>query len=338
MKSSSLRAGALALLAFSTTVPAAGPGLDLARADVQRFIALMHESYGFDQQALGEILRQAEPQPRILELIQKPAERTLAWWEYRARFLTDERIDGGVRVWQANREVLDSIAHQTGVPAEYLVAITGIETFYGRITGGYRVLDALTTLGFDYPPRGEFFRKELAQFLLMSQEENLEPATPRGSYAGAMGIAQFMPSSFRAFAVDGSADGRRDLWTPGADVFASVANYFREHGWKPGEPVLSEARNDAPPDDPALARPELRETVGALRARGYRFDTTQPDAAPALLVPAAFEQAMTWRVGYNNFYVITRYNRSLMYAMAVHDLSQAIAARYYLAALVAQGS
>ena len=161
-----LGASLLALLAITPALPAE-PGLDVARDDVQRFVASMVQQHGFDATALTALLREAQPQPRILELIAKPAERTLAWWEYRARFLTEERINGGIRVWQAHAAELSRIAERSGVPAEYMVAITGVETFYGRIMGRNRVLDALTTLGFDYPPRGEFFRRELEQFLLL---------------------------------------------------------------------------------------------------------------------------------------------------------------------------
>jgi membrane-bound lytic murein transglycosylase B len=190
------------------------------------------------------------------------------------------------------------------------------------------VLDALATLAFDYPRRAEYFQNELEQYLLMTREERLNPRQPKGSYAGAMGIAQFMPSSFRRYAVDGSGDGRRDLWQYGPDVFASVANYFVENGWHAGEPVLADAANDAPPDDPAKATAKLSDTVESLRNRGYRFDTALPASAPAMPVPAVLEDRTDWRIGFQNFYVITRYNRSLLYAMAVNDLAEAIAARY----------
>ncbi len=330
-----LGATLLALLAISPALPAE-PGLDTARDDVQRFLVSMVQQHGFDATALTTLLREARSQPRILELIAKPAERTLAWWEYRARFLTEERINGGVMVWQAHVAELTRISERSGVPAEYLVAITGIETFYGRIMGRHRVLDALTTLGFDYPPRGEFFRRELEQFLLLTREDGVDPRTPLGSYAGAMGIAQFMPSSVRAYAVDEGQDGHRDLFEYGPDVFASVANYFTVHGWRTGQPVLSDARNAAAPDDPASAKLALGETVAGLRSRGYQFETALADDAPAMLIPAMLEGGASWRVGFQNFYVITRYNRSAMYAMAVHELAQAIADRYRAADLLLQ--
>ncbi|MEO6078274.1 MAG: lytic murein transglycosylase B [Steroidobacteraceae bacterium] len=335
MTTTLLRVSLLALLTISCTAPAAEvvTGLDVARPDVQEFIASMAMQHGFDPAGITGVLRDAQTQPRILQLIQRPAERRLAWWEYRKQFVTEERIDGGVKVWQTHREELARIADRSGVPAEYLVAITGVETSYGRNTGRYRVLDALATLGFDYPPRSEFFRRELEQFLLMTREDGVDPRMPLGSYAGAMGIAQFMPSSVRAYAVDDGQDGHRDLSEYGPDVFASIANYFVMHGWSAGQPVLAEINHGNPPDDPAAAKLALEDTLATLHARGYIFSSTMPEDTPAMLVPAALEQGMSWRVGYQNFYVITRYNRSTLYAMAVHELAQAIAQRYHAAAV-----
>jgi membrane-bound lytic murein transglycosylase B len=197
--------------------------------------------------------------------------------------------------------------------------------------GRYRVHDALATLAFDYPPRSEYITRELEQFLLLAREESLDPRKPVGSYAGAMGAPQFMPTSLRSFAVDGDGDGHRDLWNNWADVFASIANYFVQHGWKAGEPVLAEARPPARPDDPSTARLALADTVAGLRQRGYAFDTALPGTTPAMLVPAQLQDGLAWRIGFRNFYVITRYNRSSMYAMAVHELAQALAARRHAA-------
>jgi len=322
------RALIVALLLHCISAPVLAEGFDLSRDDIQEFVGTMVHRHRFDRDELTTLLASAQAQPKILEAIQRPAERTLAWWEYRQRFMTPDRIEGGVQVWRKHADDLARIAAQSGVPAEYLIAITGVETFYGRITGRYRVLDALATLGFDYPPRGEFFRKELEQFLMMAREERLDPGQPLGSYAGAMGIAQFMPSSFRRFAVDGTGDGHRNLWEEGADVFASVGNYLREHGWRAGQPVLAEAYNENSPDDPADAKLALSDSVESLHKRGYVFQTTLPDRSRAMLVPAQLENSLTWRIGFQNFYAITRYNRSPLYAMAVHDLAQEIAARY----------
>jgi membrane-bound lytic murein transglycosylase B len=211
------------------------------------------------------------------------------------------------------------------VPPEILAAILGVETYYGRLTGSYRVLDALATLAFDYPPRSKFFMDELAQYLLLSRELHLDPLSLKGSYAGAMGAPQFMPSNYRRYAVDADADGRIDLWSNWSDVCASVGNYLKEHGWNPGEPVLSEATVDpvkaADLDGRTLA---LDDTVASLKAKGVDFDTSLPADAPALLIAADEPDGVHWRVGYNNFYAITRYNHSALYAMAVYELAAAV--------------
>jgi membrane-bound lytic murein transglycosylase B len=338
MSRGSNRALGLALTAFCFSLPATSLGLDVSREDVKQFVNTMVRRHRFNRDNLTALLTEAQSQPRIIEIIQRPAERSLAWWEYRQRFLTNERIDGGVQIWQQHAEELARIAAQTGVPAEYLIAITGVETFYGRQTGRYRVLDALSTLGFDYPARAEYFRKELEQFLMMTREERLDPREPLGSYAGAMGIPQFMPSSFRRFAVDGSGDGHRNLWEAGADVFASVGNYLRESGWRAGQPVLTDAHIENSPDDPAAVKLALNETVSSLRERGYQFETTLPDRTRAVLVPAQLQDSLAWRVGFQNFYAITRYNRSPLYAMAVHDLAEEIVARYRTLQTAAAGS
>ena len=321
------RSTALALLALLAAGPASAQNLDVTRPEVQRFIDALAEGGDFDRAALAATLGRAAVQKPILEMMARPAERTLTWPEYRARFLTEERIAAGLALWQQQAAVLDEVAADSGVPAEYLLAITGVETYFGRILGRHRVLDALVTLAFDYPPRSEYFTRELEQYLLLEREEGLDPFAPVGSYAGAMGAPQFMPSSLRRFAVDGDADGRRDLWSHWPDVFASVANYFVAHGWQRGAPVLAEATHEQAPDDPAAARLALDDTVSSLQGRGYRFETSLPGPAQAMLVPAPDERAVGWRVGFQNFYVITRYNRSSMYAMAVHDLAQALLAR-----------
>jgi membrane-bound lytic murein transglycosylase B len=228
-----------------------------------------------------------------------------------------------------HRARLEKAHRETGVSPEYIVAIIGVETYYGRITGKYRVLDALATLAFDYPPRAEYFKGELAQFIALSREEQVDPLTALGSYAGAMGASQFMPSSYRRYAVDGSGDRQRNLFADWDDVIASVANYFKAHGWKADGPVLAEAVLQ--PDAPVVADPgnlSLNETIAGLRAKGVDFDhAKQPDETRVLLVPAEQQAGPAYRVGFKNFEVITRYNRSVRYAMAVHDLATTIADR-----------
>lgn len=323
MPHATLSACAAALLAIS---PVAAFALDEQRAEVQDFIRHMAEQHGFAAAELGTVFRQVESRPSIVAAMQRPAEKTLAWHEYRAMFLTDRRVARGVATALEQAAALQ-LAAVHGVPAEVLLAITGVETFYGENTGKHRVVDALATLAFDYPPRSTFFRGELEQFLLMTREEALDPLLPAGSYAGAMGIPQFMPSSFRAWAVDGDGDGHRDLWRDWADVFASIGNYLKGHGWRPGEPVMVAA--DVAGADLAgveVTQVALSETAGSLRSRGVKFDAALPDDAPAVLLQLAGAAGAEYRVGFTNFFAITRYNRSMLYASAVNDLAAAIAA------------
>jgi membrane-bound lytic murein transglycosylase B len=314
------------LLALCFAIAAPARALEAGRDDVRAFIAEMAEKHGFASEELGRVFGKTQARPSIIALMTRPAEKALPWHEYRARFLTERRIVRGVETGRLQADALQR-ATERGVAAPVMLSIVGVETFYGENTGKHRVIDALATLAFDYPPRSPFFRNELEQFLLMSREESLDPLGPQGSYAGAMGIPQFMPSSFRAYAVDGDGDGRRNLWASWADVFASVANYLREHGWRPGEPVMAGAdvtgANLAGLEFGKLA---LSETVGSLRARGVRFDTVLGADAPAVLLQLAGRDGPEYRVGFTNFYAITRYNRSQLYASAVSDLADAIAA------------
>ena len=305
--------------------------LDIKRADVREFIAHMTETSSFKKRQLRKLLKAAKSQPAIIEAMDRPAEKAKLWFEYRSIFLTERRIREGTDFWIAHRQALDRASVRSGVPPEYLAAILGIETYYGRLTGSYRVLDALSTLAFDHPSRAKYFRDELEQFLLLTRDARLDPLSVKGSYAGAMGAPQFMPSNYRRYAVDADADGRIDLWTNWADVCASVGNYLKEHGWNAGEPVLSEARAE-PDKAPDLdgRKLALSETVGSLRSSGVSFDSSLPADAPALLIAADDDDGVHWRVGYNNFYVITRYNHSALYAMAVNDLAAAVKQRVLL--------
>ena len=299
---------------------------DVERPDVQQFIAGMVDEFDYDRDALVEAIGEARSQQSILDAISRPAEKTLTWKEYRAIFLTDERVQAGADFWREHREHIDRISAETGVSDDILVGIIGVETYFGRITGSYRVLDALATLAFDYPPRSKFFTRELQQFLLLVREEGLDAAEPTGSYAGAMGRPQFMPSSYRAYAVDSSDDGRRDIWSNWQDVIGSVANYFVEHGWQPGNEVVTQATfgadwNGVVPEN--TLKP--RETVRSLSDQGVVFATGMPaDHKSQLLTLESGDSKEHW-VGFHNFFVITRYNRSVMYALAVHQLGQEIA-------------
>lgn len=319
----------LALLA--PFLPAAALPADIARGrldvrlpEVRDFIAKAAARTGMSRAAVAALLGQVELQQGILDAIARPAETVLPWWQYRDRFLTERRIGEGRQFLEAHAEQLAQVQRERGVPAEYVVAILGVETSYGRITGNYRVVDALATLGFRHTTRAEYFRGELEEFLLLAREDGFDPLSIRGSYAGAIGAPQFMPSSIRRYGVDADGQGRRDLWSDWPDVFASVANYLVAQGWRRDEPVLAEARSTAAGDDPLAFRLALNDTLGAIRARGYVVDSTLPDPTRAVLIPAEQADSISWRVGFTNFYVITRYNRSVRYAMAVHELAQRV--------------
>ncbi len=320
----------LPALLFAVAALLAGPteALDRERADVQAFIDRVQREHGLDREWVEGVVGTAASQPRIIELMSRPAERVRPWHEYRDHFLTEQRIAEGVRFWQAHRERLAAIEAATGVPARVIVAILGVETFYGRITGGFRVVDALATLAFDYPPRSQYFTAELEQFLLLIREEEVDPQVVKGSYAGAMGAPQFMPRSYRSYAVDGDADGRRDLWGSWNDVMASVANYLAAHGWRAGQPVVTSAELWFPDAEGLVAGSiDANETVGSLRAKGLSFDTDLDADQPALFIDVAGDDGPEMRAGFHNFSVITRYNRSVLYALAVNDLGENIAAR-----------
>lgn len=305
--------------------------IDLRREDVKDFIGHMVQADAFNKRRLRKLLRAAVSQPAIIDAMERPAEKSKAWHEYRPIFVSDKRTSEGMEFWIAHRQALDRASVRSGVAPEYLVAILGVETSYGRLMGSYRVLDALTTLSFDYPARAKYFRDELEQYLLLTRDSGIDPLKVKGSYAGAMGAPQFMPSNYRRYAVDADADGRIDLWANWQDIAASVGNYLKEHGWNAGEQVLSEANvgaDTAPElDGRTLA---LSETVGSLKAKGVSFDGHLADEAPAMLIAADEADGTHWRVGYNNFYVITRYNHSALYAMAVFDLAAAVKQRILL--------
>ncbi len=317
---------ALCILLCAASRPALA--FDTRRADVRSFIDEVSAKDAISKHQLRKLLRAAKSQPAILEAMDRPAEKAKPWFEYRPIFLTERRIKEGTDFWLAHRQELDRASVRFGVAPEYLAAIVGVETYYGRLTGSYRVLDALATLAFDYPARAKFFRDELEQYLLLTRDMGLDPLAVKGSYAGAMGAPQFMPSNYRRYAVDADADGRVDLWNNWSDVCASVGNYLKEHGWNAGEPVLSEAVVEAGKaadlDGHTLA---LADTVESLKAKGVNFDSSLPPDAPALLIAADESDGVHWRVGYNNFYVITRYNHSALYAMAVYELATAVKQR-----------
>lgn len=301
--------------------------VDANRPNVKTFIDMMVEKHSYDRSKLESILAQAESKDSILDAIARPAERTMQWHEYRDIFMTSERIKAGTAFWKEHNDELQRISDDTGVSIEILVGIIGVETYYGRITGNYRVLDALSTLAFDYPPRAKFFLGELEHFLLLVREEGMDATDATGSYAGAMGRPQFMPSSYRAYAVDSTDDGKRDIWENWSDVIGSVANYFVRHGWQRDAEVVAAATlgnqwNGETPENTLTPA----ETVTSLSHQGVMFSTALAGDQKSQLITLLGDDGEEYWVGFHNFFVITRYNRSVMYALAVHQLGQEIAA------------
>ena len=291
---------------------------------VDQFIAEMVRDQGFAAPQLKALFAQVERKQPILDAISRSAERGRPWKEYRPIALTEARSSRGVEFWKQHAEALARAEREYGVPAQVIVAIIGVETFFGRNTGNWRVIDALATLGFDYPPRADFFRKELREFLLLTREQRVDPLGVTGSYAGAMGMPQFMPSSFRAYAVDFDHDGHIDIWNDPEDAIGSVASYFQRHGWVAGDPVATRARVAGTRFADGLTQGlEPVKSVGDLRQLGW----TPLDAVDDRYAVTAFrlegEQGDEFWMGLPNFYVITRYNRSVMYALAVHQLAAA---------------
>jgi membrane-bound lytic murein transglycosylase B len=325
------------------------------RSSARVFATEVAERHGFDPAALTALMDRARYRQDVIDAMRRPYEGR-PWAEYRPIFLTQARIADGLAFWQAQADSLRRAEQEYGVPPEVVVAIIGVETSYGGNLGKHRVLDALSTLGFAYPPRADFFRGELEQFLLLTRDEAIDPLRVTGSYAGAVGKPQFIPSSYREFAVDFDGDGRRDLWRSDADVIGSVANYLQRHGWRPGEDValaatLAEGAEAALAEagvELAEKRPVKPQTAAAL-LRSAGVSTTaplNPDAAVTLLRldgkgdgvkggrsdSATDGQAQSLQdeywVALENFYVLTRYNRSNLYAMAVYQLGREIKALY----------
>ena len=290
---------------------------------VSEFIGEMNREYGFAAEQLGRLFAEVQRKQSILDAISRPAEKVKPWKDYRPIFITDSRIARGVDFWREHEATLARAEAEYGVPAQVIVAIIGVETFYGGNTGNYRVVDALSTLAFDYPPRAPFFRKELREFLMLSREEQVDPLTLKGSYAGAMGLPQFMPSSFRAYAVDFDGDGHINIWTNPVDAIGSVASYFKRHGWLPGEPVASRATVAGEQVEQGLSAgldPQLN--VDELRRLGWSSRDTLDGEMPVTAFRLEGAEGDEYWLGLPNFFVITRYNRSVMYAMAVNQLAE----------------
>ncbi len=296
--------------------------------EVDHFIEMMATEHDFKSKKLTALFQKVNTKQSILKAISRPAEKRMPWHKYRKIFLTKKRIAGGVKFWKKHKTVLKNVEEKYGVPWQIIVAIIGVETQYGGNTGSFRVIDALSTLAFSYPKRSTFFTKELKHFLLLCREEGMNPLKPKGSYAGAMGLPQFMPSSYRNYAADYENDNKRNIWTNPADAIASVGHYLLKYGWQKNEGIaykLIVTGNDytqALFDD---LKPQ--STVAELQALNIIIPPNIPRQAPAKLLEYQQASAPEFWLGLTNFYTITRYNHSQMYALAVYQLSEAILAK-----------
>ena len=295
------------------------------RDDVKAFVAEIAAKHAdLDKDKLMAIVAQGQKKQKILDAISRPAEKRLNWGEYRAIFLEPKRIKQGVAFWKEHEQLITDIAAEYKVAPEIIMAIIGVETRYGRLTGGYRVLDSLLTLGFDYPKRGKFFRGQLEQFFLLSQEQGLDATELTGSYAGAMGYGQFIPGSYRSFAVDYDKDGVADIWNNPADAIASVANYFAKHKWSYGDLVavpVSLGKGQKIDAKLITGSVKPKTTAATLRKAGVPVPRQIRDDEKVALMEFETDKGKEYWLGFDNFYTITRYNHSQLYAMAAFQFS-----------------
>ncbi len=318
-----IRPQLLPLLASALVWHSAAAQSYAGRDDVDAFAKSVVAETGLSPEYVTTTLAKAKRLDSVLEAMSKPAERVLTWKGYRPIFVTDKRLNAGLTFWRENRETLEAVSAKTGVPAEIIVAIIGVETYYGRYKGKHSALDSLATLAFDYPRRAKFFKSELKAYLQLTSEEGFDPTAIKGSYAAAMGMPQFISSSYRAYAVDGDGDGQRDLWNSTPDVIASVANYFVRHGWQSGGLIAQQLHYQGSKAQKAkkiatqkAIKPFLKQWQ--LEAINIK---TRPDNQSGLLRLEGKVGDEFW-LYHKNFYVITRYNHSPMYAMAVFQLGE----------------
>lgn len=320
----------LTLVCVSLAQPLAADDF-LQRESVRQYLREVSNEHELSQVQLEQWFAGLRPQPGIIDAISRPAERVLTWREYRPIFLKEARIQGGKTFLSQHRALLKQAEAAFGVPASIITAIIGVETFYGKITGKHRVIEALATLAFDYPRRADFFRRELTEFLVLSHQENWETQRVLGSYAGAMGMPQFIASSYQQYAVDFDGDGKRDLFGNVADIIGSVANYLSVHGWQRDAPIAQQWTDvgDSRSAAKRLVRKSLKPSISKASLADMGFNSknnisTQKSSelVSVMLLPTTTEDE--WWVGYQNFYAITRYNHSRLYAMAVYQLSTAI--------------
>ena len=316
-----------ALLSCGPSAAAGSPALD-PESEIEPFVARMEDDHGVPAHRTRALLNEARVLDSVLEAIQRPAERK-PWYEYRKIFITEKRISRGAAFWRDHAQALTRAAARFGVPPEIIVAIIGVESFYGVHRGRIRVLDALATLGFRYPRRSSFFLSELEAFVLLSDEERLDPERVKGSYAGAMGIAQFISSSYRHYAIDFDGDGTRDLMRSPDDAIGSIANYLAMHGWLPGAAIAVRAEVEGDAYRAVVERGmKPNASLASIRAEGVSFATYAADEEQGALLEFEIENGHEYWVGLTNFYAITRYNHSRLYALAVFQLAQRILEQY----------
>ncbi|MEE8320568.1 MAG: lytic murein transglycosylase B [Gammaproteobacteria bacterium] len=300
----------------------------LEHEDVMLFLDEMEVNHGFDSAGLRELFQEVRISKSVLEAISRPAEK-LPWYKYRPIFLQQDRVEQGVKFWQRHVNTLRNAEARFGVPPEIIVAIIGVETRYGQFSGKYRVIDSLVTLAFQYPKRSAFFRSELEQYLLLTREQGLDPLAIRGSYAGAMGIPQFISSSYRRYAIDFDNDGYTDIWENPVDAIGSVGNYFKRHGWQAGDSIAIQARVSGHRYKELITKglkPNINNKQLGLHNINIR-DELPPDAMVTILDLETKDGSEFW-IGMHNFYVITRYNHSPLYAMAVYQLADKIRKKF----------
>jgi len=319
----------LSLTVRAETAPPEGEINVLARPEIQALITELSTEQGFDAAQLQTMFAGVKLLPEIVTRITKPAE-AMPWFRYRALLIQPNRIDQGADFWAANKAALERAEKTYGVSASIIAGILGVETRFGRVTGSFRIIDSLTTLTLEFPRRSAFFRKELVQFLLLCREEGFDPLRLQGSYAGAMGKPQFMPSSYRSYAIDFDGDGKRDLLGNTEDAIGSIANYLSRYGWTENSSVALPVTLSNPGAADALTKgikPQL--SLDELRALGVSDSGRQAGTEKAALLAFETETGPEYWLGLNNFYAITRYNQSQLYAMAVYQLGDAICAEYH---------
>lgn len=321
----------IALLTLLVPCASQAAGSYAARAEVADFIAEMRDQHGFDAAQLRRLFAETEMLPAVIKYILPPSSpRQRSWRAYRPRFLDSARITGGIGFWQSNEQTIRAAAERYGIPPEIIVAIIGVETVYGRDIGNFQTFSALTTLAFDYPPRAELFRRELAELLLLARESGRDVRGFRGSYAGALGLPQFLPSSWRKYAIDFDGDGTIDLLGSAADAIGSVARFLSEHGWEPGNPIALRVISIDGDIQPLLDS-GIEPTLNTDDIAQIGINTLTPARAAtryALVDLVTPDEPTEYWLGFQNFYVITRYNRSSFYAMSVYQLAEALRAAW----------